>query len=218
MRRLVLALAMLLVSTPAAADANLALRLGSIWVTDPDFDLVSTTDAIPSMQLAVGWDTGGPLSFEVAYGFASSSAETFEVIQSSFFLHQFQGAAYYGVPLSDWWRAYGRGAAGLELGVLRLEDLSTTVLGASALGLGLEGTVGIELRMPVSGSGDRWATTLGLSVEAGYGWRPLAHSFDDAEVDHDEDAEPLPLRAGAIDVGDVNLSGPILRFGGVLRF
>lgn len=218
MRRFVLVLATLLAATPAAADPNLALRLGSIWVTDPDFDLVSTSDAMPNLQLAVGWDSEGPLSFEVAYGFSSASATTFEVIESSLFLHQFQGAAYYHLPLSPWWRAYGRGAAGLEVALLRLEDPSTAVLGDSALGLGLEGTVGIELRMPVSASADRWATTLGLTVEAGYGWRPLATSFADASVEHDEDAEPRPIGVRGIDVGDVNLSGPILRFGGVMRF
>ena len=38
MRRLAF-LAVLLAAQPAAADANLGLRLGSIWVTDPAFDL-----------------------------------------------------------------------------------------------------------------------------------------------------------------------------------
>jgi len=218
MRRFLLPLAALVVARPAAADVDLVARLGSIWVTDRAFDLFSTTDAIPSVQIGAGWEGDGPLSFELVYGFSGSAATTFDVLETRFFLHQFQAAALYRVPFSPNWRAFGRGAAGFELAGVRIEDPRATVLGDTAPGLGLEGTAGIELRLPISASGNPWAASLGFTVEAGYGWRPIAASFDDARVDRDGDAEPPPVRAGPVDVGDLDLSGPILRFGGLLRF
>ena len=224
MRRLafVFAFVSLFAARPAAADVELLLRVGSIWVTDPSFDLVAETDAIPNLQIGAGIEAAGPLTFELTYGLASSSAITFETFDASFTLHQFLGAARYDVPLSERWRAYGRGAAGVEIGVLRIDDVagfdSVGALGDTALDLGLEGTLGIQLQLPISASDNRWAARLAFLMEAGYGWRPFAMSFSEADVSHDDDADPPPLRQGAIDVGELNLSGPILRFGASLYF
>ena len=50
-------------------------------------------------------------------------------------------------------------------------------------------------------------------MEAGYAWHPIGLAFGAATVAGDEDAEPAPLRRGEVDVGTLDPSGPILRFG-----
>ena len=49
-----------LVSTPARADLRLDLRMGSIWVLDPAFDLVAAQDAMPNFLFVAGWDGAAP--------------------------------------------------------------------------------------------------------------------------------------------------------------
>jgi hypothetical protein len=55
-------------------------------------------------------------------------------------------------------------------------------------------------------------------VEAGYGWHPIPLAFSEARVEGDEDDRPSPLQGGAIDLGSLDLSGPLLRFGVALHF
>ncbi len=207
-----------LAATPALADVHLFTRVGSIWITDPSFDLVSGTDALPNVLFGAGWEAGrgSPLAFEVAYGLAGASDEVFEAIDTNFLLQQLQGAAIYRRPFSERWRWFARGAAALEHASLDLG--ASRILEASAWGLALEGTLGTELLLPIAADGDEWGASLGLSVEAGYGLRPFGFDFAEATVEGDDEAEPPPTAAGPIDVGTLDASGPILRFGLSLRF
>lgn len=215
MRSIVAAAAVGLFATPAFADPQLFVRMGSMWVTDPSLDLFGEVDALPQVVLGGGFG-GDALSFEVAYAFSGSSATSFQVVETNLLVHQFQGALLYRMPLGSGLHATARGAASFVLGTIdigevrQLEDMAT--------GLGLEGTLGTELRLPVAAGADPWATTLGFSVEAGYGWHPMPLTFGEARVGGDDEARPAPLSGGAVDVGSLDLSGPLLRFGVALQF
>ena len=218
MLRSFIAAAVLLLPATALADTTLFLRFGSAWVTDPAFDLVAEADATPQLLLGAGWEASDALTLELAYGLVASSATAFEeALESSLAVHQFQGAAVFRLPISDSFAGRLRGAAAFEMATLHIDGAAAT-LEDFATGLGVEGTLGLELRLPVSPSIDPWASRLAFLVEAGWSWHPLGFDFGGATVDRDEDLDPAPVAAGAIDVGSIDLSGPLLRFGAALSF
>lgn len=169
-------------------------------------------DAAPELLLGAGWrPSEGPLSFELAWGFSSSVATSFETVEASLFLHQFEVAALYHLPLSERWRPFGRVGAALDLGRLRIDHQERS-WGDTALGLGLEATAGMELAVPFH------TADIGFTVEAGWSLHPFGLEFDDLRPDRDDEARPAPIADGPIAAGGVDPGGPILRFGMVLHF
>ena len=220
MRAIIAAAALAALPTPALADGSLFLRFGAAWITDRAFDLVAETDAAPQVLVGGGWGASDVLTLELAYGMLGASARSFgDAVESSLFVHQFQGAAVFHLPMSEHFAGRLRGAAAFEMASLDVEAVGgSALLEDFATGLGLEGTLGLELRLPVAPGGDPGSTRLAFLVEAGWSWHPFGFDFDGASVDRDGDADPPPLAAEAIDVGSLDLSGPLLRFGVSLAF
>lgn len=212
------ALVLLALLVPASAGAlprwSTYLRVGAQWVTDPSFDLVSGVDAMPRVELGLGWQASDALAFELGYGLASASATSFQTVDSQLTLHQFEASAVGRLPLTRSLRLIGRGGAGVELAHLSLSQTDSTVdgYGDTSTGLLLEATGGAELAFPLSMGEDPWGTRLQFSAEAGYGFRPFAARFDDLTRSGDG------IRQGAVEVGTLDLSGPVLRFGAALWF
>lgn len=195
-------------------------RVGSIWVQDPGFDLVSGVDAMPRVELGVGFAPAEFWTLELSYGLAGAASTVFEAVDSSLQLHQFQFAAVGRLPIAKRLRVLGRAGVGFELAHLSLDDGQTNRLSDTAPLLALEGSLGIEWTLPLSLSEkpDSSTSSFDLSMEMGYGYRPLAASFDDLDRAGDDDQNAARVAGVPVDVGDLDLSGWVLRFGAALRF
>lgn len=212
--------------TPFAPDASrfaAYLRYGQLWITDPRFDLVAGRDALARIEVGGGWTPGwldGDLALEAGYAFGRTAAPLFDVGDASLALHSIQGAAIYRRPTSAWTRAFARGLVSLDFadfelsgdGGGKLEDVSTLV--------GLEGTLGWELLLPLGTrrtDDGRPLRHFALGVEAGYAFRPVEASFT-PERETDDDDRPRPIDRVAPELGSMDLSSWVLRLGATMRF
>lgn len=188
-------------------------RMGALWVQDPGLDLVSETDALPRAEFGVSYAPwSSALSFELSYGIASTSAKSFEIIQSTMILHQFQVGAIGYLPLTGGLRARGRAGGGFELAHLELEVEGGPTYSDTVPLLALEATAGLEWNVPLALP----STLFSLVMDVGYGFRPLEAGFDGLERRVGDDA-PKRVRDLPVDAGALDLSGWVLRFGLSLR-
>lgn len=190
-------------------SVELLLRMGTIWVEDPALDLVSETDVLPRLEFGAALSPASDWSVELSYGIASAGGTTFEVISTHLTLHQFQLAGIRYVPLARRLKARGRLGGAFELAHLRLEEAERRSYSDLTPLLALEGTVGIEWTPPIFPGG-----LAGFSLDVGYGFRPFAAGFHDLER---QGEDTKGIRALPVDVGRIDLSGWVLRFGASLR-
>ncbi len=209
--------------TPFSPDASRFegyVRFGQLWITDPAFDLVSGTDTLLRVELGAGYSPGGNLAFEAGYAFGSASAPLFEYGEASLDLHSIQAAAIYRLPTSARTRAFARGQASVDFAVLNVSGFGASDLEDLAILPGLEGTVGWELLVPLGRSrtaDGRPLRHLAFGVEAGYAFRPWEAEFGVAP-DVDDDTKPRPIERIDTELGSLDLSSWVLRFGGAFRF
>src|SRR5690606_35274717 len=140
------------------------------WIVDRGYDLFSTVDATPQVLVGGGWGVDERVDLELAWAFAGSSAQSFGTIDARFFLHQIQGAANVRLAGSELLGLGARGGAALAIARADVDGAGAAgTIEDTAFGLGLEGTLVAELRVPMGFDGSPDAAALGLSVEAGYG-------------------------------------------------
>lgn len=214
-------------ATPFAPDASRFsgyLRMGELWITDPRFDLVAEDDVLSRIEVGGGYNPGwldGNLALEAGYAFGRRQAPVFGFGTASLALHSIQAAAIYRYPTTARTRAFARGLVSLDFAAL---DLSGDGQGAEledvATLLGLEGTVGWELLIPLGSSrtpDGRARRHLAFGVEAGYAYRPFEAEFSLAR-DVEDDVHPGRIERAASGLGSMDLSAWVLRLGGALRF
>lgn len=195
------------VATPASAH-ELFLRVGSVWITDPSYDLFAEQDASPLVLIGGGLGLDEAVAVELAWGFTGGTSTVFQAVDTSFSMHQFQGAVRWDLLGQGSFRTALRGAANFLVGLASIDQ--GVPLKSTALGLGLDGTVLAEFHVPI-GRGNRdssWA----FSMETGWGWNALPLSFERARIGDGTIDQP------GIELGELDVSGPILRFGMGVRF
>lgn len=188
------------------------VRVGSVWVQDPSLDLVSDNDALPRTEFGFAISPAPSWAVELSYGLVGASATSFEVVESNLWLHQFQLAAVHYLPLWSHFRARARAGGAFELAHLRLEPGGGPSYSDTAALLALEATLGVEWILPLFTQGLLFGTT----VDAGYGYRPILASFDELERTDGETSGRI--RQLPVDVGELDLSGWVLRFGVSMHF
>lgn len=211
-------------SSPALTRFALYLRNRQTWVTDPRFDLVGERDNLPWVEVGGGYAPGwleGDLALELGYAYGESSAPLFDVGEASLDLHSIQAAAVYRRRTSAGTQAFARGLLSLDFARLEVDgDGQGTDLEDLAILFGVEGTLGWEVLIPLSP--DRTADGhpvrhIALGIEAGYLFRPLEAAFAlDRDLQGDEG--PRPIERVPSDLGSLDLSGWVLRFGTAVRF
>ncbi len=218
------------ISQPLQEDAPIArydafARLGARWVTDPRFDLVSENDVMPRLDLGIGYVPGwmnGTLTLELAYSLSGTQAPLFEELTAGLMLHSIGGAGSFTLLDHGIGRAFGRAGASLIFANLELRDENLSfdepALVQTTLLLGLEGVVGYELQLPINVQRQPQGARINLSVEVGYELTPFAADFDVFHRSGIGKSTPPRIASRAIDVGQVDLSGWQLRFGGGIRF
>jgi hypothetical protein len=214
-------------STPFSPDASryaIYARWSGLWVTDPRFDLVGETDAMPRIEAGFGWVpgwAGDALALEAGYGYGEIEAPVFDFGDAGLDFHSIQAAAIYRRNTTAQTRAFVRGQLSLDFALLHVDgDGQGTDLQDLAVIPGLEGTIGWELLLPM-GQGrtddDRPLKHLAMGIEAGYAYRPLEAEFAlDRELEGGDG--PKPIERVAADLGGIDLSGWVLRLGMALRF
>lgn len=210
--------------SPDASRFSTYLRLGELWITDPRFDLVATDDVMTRIEVGGGYAPGwldGNLALEAGYAFGRREAPVFDFGDASLALHSIQAAAIYRRPTSAATRAFVRGQVSLDFAALEITgDGQGVELDDVATLLGLEGTLGWELLVPVGMSrtaDGRPRRHLAFGVEAGYAYRPFEAEFSLAR-DVENDVRPGRIDRAEAGLGAMDLSSWVLRLGGALRF
>ena len=111
MRALIASLLILCAATPAAADARFFLKSGSIWITDPDFDLLADVDAVPHLLLGAGWDDVSTALHVSTYSYAALARAVRPLLGAGSSIVGLDFDASVAWPAYDW---MGVAKAGLE--------------------------------------------------------------------------------------------------------
>ncbi|HEY0840193.1 MAG TPA: hypothetical protein VGD74_08405 [Vulgatibacter sp.] len=209
--------------SPATARWEMTARLGSRWITDPAFDLVSETDAVFTVGIASDYRPGwldDRLGIEISFDSSPTSATSFEVLKSSLSLLSIGAAASYRLPVHEAHQLVARAGASYDWVSVRIEDerFDEAALVQTAGILGLQATLGYELAFLFDPRGAPDSTALVVGAEVGYSLYPSAASFDDLHRDRDLRSKPRPIASRGASLGELDPSGFLLRFGIGLRF
>lgn len=198
LRALALLFVLLLPGTASAFDWDLHLRMGSRWITDRQFDLLSETDGVFRMELGAGAALTESLTLELDYFFSTTQTlETFGDTTTGFSSNGVSAGLRYSQPVSRISSLLVRGGGILEWASANLTDpVDEEDFDDEVLLLGVEGTAGWALRFPLEDA------TVQILAEAGYGYFPTKAEFV----------------VGNTRIGSLDLSGPLLRIGGSLHF
>lgn len=221
MGRLILAL--VLVLTPVLAEAStpnwhVEIGGGSHWVTDPSYDLVSTSDMSAAFVLAAGWTPGwleDRLAFRLGYRASSARSRVFATWTADFNLASFDAGARYDFASAGRAKAFARGALLVDIAALDISAGDSSVA-ATAFGAGVTAALGGEwsFHQPTSEAGVRFS----ILIEAGWSQRFTKARFDvSAPADH-QSTGPAPIESVPVNVGDIGLSGAFAQAAAVVRF
>lgn len=178
MMRLMTVILATVLASPALASSEISAEFGTLYNGDPQFDIFSSLDAIPSGGVRVGYAVHDNVSVIAGYHHGQRGADVYTfsdeeefdlVLRTAFSANEFTVGAKGEVPVFSWLVPYATAQGMLFHGVMRFDDdpydrRSPGQVRKAGLGGGGLLTGGLDFRIPQGGA----PFTLGLHVEAGY--------------------------------------------------
>lgn len=227
MKRLGLfALALLLPSLAQAAQLapfrwGVRGGIGATVISDRAADIASTNDALFTGELVFSFEPSrkaSGLDLELGVMGMSSSATAFQTYESMLSTTSALVGARYRLPLLSWLNLYGRVNATLDWTSLTLKESDNgALLSDTAFTAGVLGAVGTEMLFTITRD-DRPRTGLGLYFELGWIQRLSRAQLNQLTPEGATESDPPRIEFTPVNAGSLNLSAPIWRVGGVLRF
>jgi hypothetical protein len=193
--------------------------LGSRLIHSGSFEAFSRNPAMAAVHLGGSWLPAGferRLAVDARLGRSGSSARNFGLFEASLETTLLAAGASYRHPLLDRLVAVGRAGAGAEYVRVRLDDGAGAPFSGGAFSAVVEGTAGLEVVSPLllAGSVERH---IALRLEAGYGWRPFGADLDRLER-RLEESDPARIASVPVEIGNLDLSGVVIRGSLAFRF
>lgn len=217
MRLPILTLAILLSAAPAAAERyEIGIGGGANFLHSESVDALRGTDTQGVFRAHVAAVLPGvsllscAAEAELAFEHGTARGRTFQVLSSDLDVNSFAASLRLRRPL--WRRISGYGRAGLALA---FADLDLRPIRDEAWALGTVTAVGADLNLIGGNDVGGGPVRLGLRAELGYRFMSSFH-FDASRDDGDDDMLSIPTRTA--DLGELDTSGPTMRFGLYGRF
>ncbi|MBK8014500.1 MAG: hypothetical protein IPK13_24510 [Deltaproteobacteria bacterium] len=200
-------------------------RFNSSFPSNSSVSVISESTALLQFEAGGEYMFSSPTDgFALELGVAGGLQDRriFEQAEGRFSLLSLQASAIYRVPLWSSLGVYGRAMGQLNWAHLSItEDRLPVEIDDSAVGLAGAGTAGLELVFPVafSPTARGLAPSQWLSIYAEVGYLAATElEFKELQREVDEEGEPESIRRVSLDVGNLDLSGPVLRAGLSFRF
>lgn len=201
---------------PATSRFGVLLGMNSLHLGDPGAGLVVDTGALMRVETGLRWSPAGqPLGVELLWLHGSSSTQSFGAVDGLLTLQSVQVMASWHTPTVGPVRGYARGGTSLDFASVRVQGLEGIALHDSAVTVGVEGTGGLELLIPLAGD-HQVGRHLAIYLDVGYAARLNRARFDGA-LPRAEASEPERIGFRPVDLGSLGLSGLVWRLGAALR-
>lgn len=217
----ILSLALILAApTEAAAAAGpdgqdrfaIEFDLGTRLIYTGSYELFSERPGLVNAQVSMAWLPGAyanKLALDLRLAQAGSRATSFDVLESRLAVSTAMLGASFRQPLLEVLAVVARAGLGADYVRVILDDDAGAEFRGSAWAPVVEGTAALELVTPTYRVG-RVQREILFRVEGGYGWRPFGAGIKNLERDYDED-DPAPIERTAVGLGNLDLSGFVIR-------
>lgn len=218
MRTTFIFLAFLLLPHVAKTDWEFFTRLGARQIADPNYALVSETDAGFRVEMGAGYHLGPHFGVELAAALGGATSPLFdELAEASLWLTSVQGTGVVEAPILPWLRLFGRGGVSVEFASLEFSEAEASGISDLAVVPAFLGTGGFKVQLrPAAGEGTSKQTPLVISAEGGYLFAPWRAEFPALHRDRDPREKPSP--AGRVPGGSLGLAGWLFQLGAGIHF